>query len=449
MKKIFTVLIIFLSLSLKVAAEDATVKQLDFKESILIALENNNEIRAIKNSLDATEQDIGIARSSLMPKISVGEDFITTNNPAQVFALKLNQTRLTGADFAGAPNSFNHPGNLTNFMTYGMVQMPVFNKQSIEALKMAKIQYSSNGYVYLRKQEELVKNVSIAYLAIGTAQEYITVAESGLKDAQEHLRAATVRNKSGLGLYSDVLRSKTEVAEAEQRLVSANKNYKVAKRMLGLLIGSKNDVEISSKSPVLDLKEEAYYTQLAQERNDLKAMEKQVDNAKNNVKLAQADWFPSLNLSASYNLYNQSYPFGAEGNNYTAGGFLSWSVFDGNKRVYETKKAKDKVKEAQEYLEGLKKTVDFKVFEAFLGVEEANKNFELSQVALQDAQEGERLVLKRWQSGLANFVDLMDAQANLDRARANYVKSQNDLKTQLITLYFESGVIKKELNLED
>jgi len=448
MKKILTVLILFLSLSIRVEAEDNAVKQLDFKESILVALENNNEIRAMKDSLNATEQDIGIARSNFMPKIGVGEDFTTTNNPAQVFALKLNQRRLTGADFAGAPNSFNKPGNLTNFMTYGMVQMSVFNKQYFEELKIAKTQYSANAYVYLRKQEELVKNVAIAYLAIGTTEEYIKVAESGLKDAQEHLRVATIRNKSGLGLYSDVLRAKTEVTEAEQRLVSAQKNYKVAKRMLALLIGSKDDVEISNNSPDLALQDEDYYKQSAQERNDLKAMEKQVENAKNNTKLAQADWFPSLNLNASYNLYNQSYPFGADGQNYTASGLLSWNVFDG-KRGYETRKAKDKVKEAQEYLEGLKKTVDFKVFEAFLGVEEANKNFELSQDALKSAEEGGRLVLKRWQSGLANFVDVTDAQANLDRARANFIKSQNDLKTQLLTLYYESGVIKKELNLEE
>lgn len=436
-------------ISTKAFAEEIKVHPVEFKEAIAIALENNNELKGMKASLCASEREIGISRSYLMPKISVGEDFVTTNNPAQVFALKLNQTRLTSGDFAGAPGSFNNPGNITNFLTYGLIQLPVYNKASLVALKMAKVQYSSNGYVYMRKQEELIKNVAQNYLLIGTAQEYVKVAKQGLKEANEHLRIAQVRYKSELGLYSDLLRAKTEVSEAEQKLVTANKNFNVARHSLGYLLGTKNSVEISNVTPVLDLKTIDYYQGFMQHRSDVKAMEIKVQNAKNGITLAQADWFPTLNLNASYNLYNNSYPFGAEGNNYIAGASLHWDAFDGNKRHYETLKAKDKTREAEQYLEGLKNAVDFKVFEAFTSVGEANKNFELSQIALKSAEEGERLVLKRWQASLSPFVDVLDAQTNLDRARANLIKSSNDLKAQLISLYYESGVLKEELKLSE
>lgn len=127
---------------------------------------------------------------------------------------------------------------------------------------------------------------------------------------------------------------------------------------------------------------------------------------------------------------------------------MHWDVFDGMKRNYETKKANNKVKEAQFYLESLKNAIDFKVFEAFASVQEANKNYELAQIALTSAEEGNRLVTKRWQASLSPFVDVLDSQTNLDRARANVVKSCNDLKAQLITLYFESGVLKQELALD-
>ncbi len=448
-KKLIITLILMLSISSRVFAEITIAHAIDFKEAIAIALQNNDEIIAMKNALSSTERDIGIARSAMMPKLRVGEDFISTNNPAQVFALKLNQTRLSSADFAGAPGSFNSPGNITNFLTYGMLEQPIYNKKALVAMKMSKVQYSANGYIYLRKQEELIKNVSQSYLAIGTAQEYVKVAQQGLKDSREHLRISNVRYKSELGLYSDVLRSQTEVVEAEQRLVSANKNLGVAKRSLGLLLGGQESIEISNSTPVLELKPIDYYKDFAIHRNDVKAMEINVENAKNNIKLAQADWYPTLNINASYNLYNNSYPLGAEGNNYIAGAFFKWDAFDGNKRKYETLKAKDKTNEAQAYLSGLKKAVDFKVFESFAGVNEANKNFELAQAALKSAEEGERLVRKRWQSSLSTFVDVLDAQTNLDRARANFVKSCNDLKAQLITLYFESGVIKEELKLSE
>ncbi len=451
MKKLLLTVFILFAIGAKTFAENINMQEhsLDFKEAIVIALENNQEMMGMKAALSASEKDIGISRSYLLPKIKVGEDFVTTNNPAQVFALKLNQTRLTSADFSGAPASFNSPGNITNFLTYGLIEIPVFNKQSLVALKMAKTQYSANGYVYMRKQEELIKNVAQNYLQIGTAQEYVKATQQGLKDANEHLRISQVRYKSELGLYSDVLRAKTEVSEAEQRLISAQKNLNVAKRSLGFLLGTKKSVEISNITPVLELKNIEYYKDFMFHRNDLIALEINVQNAKNGVRLAQADWFPTLNLNASYNLYNNSYPFGAEGNNYIAGAFLHWDAFDGMKRNYETKKANNKVKEAQFYLESLKNAIDFKVFESFASVQEANKNFELAQITLQWAEEGNRLVTKRWQASLSPFVDVLDSQTNLDRARANLVKSNNDLKAQLINLYFESGVLREELKLSE
>jgi len=455
MKKILLIAFILFAAGTTSFAEEIKVHDqtqnppINFKEAIVIALENNQELMGMKAALSASEKDIGISRSYLLPKVRVGEDFVTTNNPAQVFALKLNQTRLTSADFAGAPGSFNSPGNITNFLTYGLIEIPVYNKASLEALKMAKTQYTANAYVYIRKQEELIKNVAQNYLQIGTAQEYVKVALQGLKEAQEHLRISQVRYKSELGLYSDVLRAKTEVSQAEQRLVSAQKNLDVAKRSLGFLLGSKNSIEISNVTPVLDLKKIDYYKGFMSTRSDVKAMEVNVQNAKNGVKLAQADWFPSLNLNMSYNLYDSTTPFGAQGNNYIAGAAFRWEAFDGLKRNYATGKAKDKTKEAEFYLESLKNAVDFKVFEAFANVHESNKNYELAQIALTSAEEGNRLVAKRWQASLSPFVDVLNAQSNLDLARANLVKSNNDLKAQLIALYYESGVLKNELRLSE
>lgn len=449
-KNLLWIFLIIFSIGTKGFAEDKSVqnKVLDFNEAIVIALENNSEINAMKAALSASEKDIGISRSYLLPRITVGEEFVTTNNPSQVFALKLNQKRFTSADLAGAPSSFNSPGNITNFMTFGLIEIPVFNKASYVGLKMVKTQYSANGYVYMRKQEDLIKNVAKNYLQIGNAQEYIKVAQQGLKEAKEHLRIAEIRYKSELGLYSDVLRAKTEVSEAEQRLVSANKNFSVAKRSLGFLLGTKESVEISNVTPILDFKVIDYYKECMSQRNDLKALEINVQNAKNGIRLAQADWFPTLNLNASYNLYQNNYPFGAEGNNYIAGAFLHWVAFDGMKRNYATKKAKDNLQEADFYLESLKNAIDFKVFESFISVQEANKNFELAQIALKTAEEGNRLVTKRWQASLSPFVDVLESQTNLDRARANFVKTNNDLKSQLISLYYESGVLKQELQLE-
>jgi outer membrane protein TolC len=433
---------IALSQTFVIAQEAITLK-----DAVKIALENNNELLAMKNSLSATERDIGIARSLLMPKLKMDETFVSTNNPGQVFALKIDQRRFTSSDLNGAPDTFNNPGIINNFMTGIAVEQPIFLKKANVGINMAKKEYSAQGYEYLRKQEELILEVSQAYLIVSTSQEYINVADKAINDAKEHLRIADIKYQNGTGLYSDVLRANTALTEAQQNFITAQKNSNLAKRTLGLLLGKTDSVDIIDTVPDIAIQDSAYYDSVSLYRNDIKSMELKVENANNNIKFTEADYFPTIGAGGGYQLYDHRAPFAFEGHNYTVSGSMKWDAFDGKKRKYEKLKAQDKFAEAQQYLEGFKKSVSYKVFESLQEIEEAKKNLELSNAALLSAEEGKRLVLKRWENSLSPFVELMDTQTNLDRARANVIKSQNNYKSALLQLSFESGTIFKDLGI--
>jgi outer membrane protein TolC len=292
-----------------------------------------------------------------------------------------------------------------------------------------------------------MKAVAQAFISISMDEDIIKVIELDLDDKKEQLKIAEIRYKSKKGPYSTVLEATTLVALAEQKLVTAKRNLVVTKRALGLLLGTREAVEIAKVMPKFGLCAIEYYKQYAEYRNDVKAMDIHVQNSKNNIKLAQADWYPRLTMNAIYNLNSNTFPLGVQGNNYIAGAFFRWEAFDGNKRKYEILKAKDQSIEAKENLEWLKKTVDFKVFESYSKVEELNENLKIAITALKAAEEGKNLIIKRWQNSLSKFVEVEEAQANLDKARAEVVNSRDELKLELINLYFESGTIKKELQL--
>jgi outer membrane protein TolC len=82
-------------------------------------------------------------------------------------------------------------------------------------------------------------------------------------------------------------------------------------------------------------------------------------------------------------------------------------------------------------------------------VEEAQKNVELAESSLRTAEEGTRLVKLRYQNSLSPFVDLLNAQVNLDRTRANLVAKRNEYKLAIATLSFESGTILEDLGIEE
>ena len=243
----YAIAVIFLILSLLAATAERGMAEtrLTLPEAVLTALESNHELKAQRNSHDAKQADVGIARSFLLPKISLEERYLRTVNPTYAFMTKLNQERIGPADFA--PDTLNHPDPVSDFQTALSFEQPIFVKKAIIGLEMSKREVEASQEALQRKKEEIAFKVVQYYLMVGTAAGYVGVAKRALEDAREHQRLAELRYSTGLGLYSDTLRAGTVVAEARQRLVSAEKNRSVAKRALGLMIGSGGAVDITER----------------------------------------------------------------------------------------------------------------------------------------------------------------------------------------------------------
>jgi outer membrane protein TolC len=443
-KIIIYTLILVSPLTLRTLGEEL---RFSLKEAVQIALENNHEIKAFKSSVSAGKSDISIARSTLLPQITFQEKFIRTDNPTSVFSFKLNQQRFSQSDFE--ISSLNNPNPISDFETSLSFEQPILVIRDTLGIRTAKNEFLAQGEDLARKKEELAFRVVQSYVMVQTAKEFVNVAERALEDAKEHLRIANARFKKGLGLFSDTLRASTAVTEAEQELISARKDMSVAKRELGLLLGMSESVDTDADIQEIPLKEIDYYKDESLSRHDIRSLELRYENAKTNVRIAEAGYLPTFGVRGSYQLNDHNAPFGGEGDSWSVMAFLRWNLFDGARREYERAKAKHKVKEAEERLSGLKKAVSFEVYEAYLGVEEARKNLELAESALKTAEEGRRLVRIRYENSLSPLVDLLDAQLNLDRARANFTAKKNEYHLAIARLGFASGTILQDLEVEE
>lgn len=421
-------------------------KPYTLKQAVEAALKGNPEVRAFEGTVGAASEDIGIARSRLLPKITFEERFMRTDNPTLAFSSKLNQGRFTSQDFAIA--SLNTPDPINDYQTSISFEQPLYVRMAHVGLDMAKTEYSATVEDFSRKKEEVAFNTVKTYLMAVSAQGFVNASKKAVEDSREHLRLAEARYKADLGLYSDVLRASTSVTAAEQALISAEKNLKVAKRALALLMGFEGSIEPAPEVPEFKVKDQNYYTSASSARNDLRAFETRYDNARKNIDLAGSDYFPMLGIGGSYQMNDHESPFGSEGDSWHVSAFLRWNIFDGSLRSHESKKARHKALEAANRLDGFKKAVSFRVYEAWLAIDETRKNAELAEAALKTAAEGERLVRIRFENSLSPIVDLLDAQASLDAARANAVLRKNEYLTAVANLSYESGTIFTDLGLE-
>jgi outer membrane protein TolC len=449
---VVTICLVLTSLSLAVSTgsdiNSTSERKISLKTAIQLALENNHQIKAFAYSVSAAQQDVGIAGSELLPKIAIEENLTRTDTPASVFASKLNQGRFSTADLAGAPGTFNNPGYLNNYQTEFSIEQPIFAPSAWIGMDIADRQSQAKSEEFQRAKEQIVYRVVSEFLTVQTAGEIVTTSLNSVYDANEHLRISQVRFDANLGLYSDVLRATTAHKQAQQILITAQKNLSLAKRSLGMATGTRDSFDVEPEFPQITIKQSEYYTASALGRRDLKAMQKKLEVAQKSIELAKADYLPVIGLRGAYQLDDHSNVFGSEGDSWFGGIFLKWYLFEGAKRNSQISKAKFELERTRENLSEFENTIAFKVYQAWLTVEESQKNVQLAGSAMESAQEGERLVRKRYENSLSPLVDLLDTQVMLDNARSNVVTRENEYRVAAMTLFFESGTILNDLNLE-
>jgi outer membrane protein len=421
--------------------------KLSLEEAVRIALKNNHDLRTLGNAVLAQGSDVGISRSSLLPKINLEEMFVRTNNPTSVFSIKLNQERFSMSDFE--IRNLNNPDPISDFQTTFSVEQPILALKEFFTLKSSKKNFEAAGEEFDRKTEAVAFRVIQSYITVRIAKEFVGVAERAIDDAKENLRISDSRYKKGLGLFSDTLRASTSVTEAEQQLVSAIKNLKVAKRALGVILGMTESIDVDEKPIDMPLADIDYYREESISRKDILSLESRYEGARLNVRSYESGYIPTVGVAGTYQLNDQNAPFGAEGNSWFLMAFLRWEIFNGGKREYERSRAKHEAAEVKEQLDGLKNAVSFQVFESHLALEEAKKSVELAESSLRTAEEGTRLVKLRFQNSLSPLVDLLNAQVNLDRARANLVAKRHEYQLAIARLSFQSGTILKDLEIEE
>lgn len=446
-KIVFTSLCIFIFLCQFQIPANAE-KQLYLGNAINMAFENNNELKAFRKALSAQKKNIKSKRSALLPKLRFEESFLSTNNPSQFLALILNQQRFSNRELNNLPLSINKPPPINNFLTAFTLEQPILDRQGKITWDIAKNEYSAFEYDFLRKNEEVIHGVVLAYLQVYKNKLLLDNAVINIKETKQNLKIA--KDKSNSKSNADITRASVSVTTSEELYSLRKKNLLISKRALGLAIGLVESFDvIATILPELPLCEIDYYNDKSMSRNDLKSLEMKKVLAKNNVKLAQAEYYPKIAMNGSYLFYDHRYPFGEEGHNYITGAYIKWTGFDGLKRHYETSKSKDKLAEVEELLEGYKKKVLFQVYESYLNVVEAQRNLKLSKIELKEAIESKNNIFEEYKKNIEPIIDLLSGQVRLNLARINYIENQYKQASALFNLSYMSGTILEDLQIKD
>jgi len=419
--------------------------EVTLQEAVERALVRSDQVIAGMKRVESAGHRYAEAWGHLLPKVTLHERYMKTDTPAYVFSTKINQEAFTLEDLGGAPDSFNDPDTVEDYETVLSLEQVLFSRRAFLGTEMAGAEREAARLRFSREEQEVVFRVYEAYFNSLMAEAYLETAESALQDAEEHLRLAKVAVAAGTGLEADRLRAEVALSDARRLKLKVLNDVELSRLRLGLAMGEDDAIRplrtsLSGERPELSSLEAAL-----PERPDIRAMEEQVLNARRNVRMMESEFLPDIGFFGALQANDPDTVFGNQGTSYRVGIGLQWNVFSGFTSAARRASARADEEAASRMLAAMKKQARFRVHEAYRRAEEAEKSLDLSNSALLAAEEGARLTRLRYENGLTTMVSLLDAQAALNRARSDLVRTEMEYNLALGRARHEAGTLLLEL----
>ncbi len=438
-------LISVFTLLLSVFSFSQETKQLSLQEAVQLGIENSKTIKAAESGVMVSEKKLKSTKALQYPDVSVTGQYLHLFDTTHV-DLKIGHNSAENEE-PSEPSSGTNPK--PSYMMFGMasVSVPVFNgfklrnsiKESEYAVELSKIN-SEN------QKENVVYQILQLYFSLYKTQKSIEVLKENETRAVQ--RTTDFKNfmDNGLLARNDYLRSQLQVSNVRLSLEEANTTYENLNYQLDILLGLPEDLIIEpenlTNTEILPI-ENADYSN----RKDIQSLEQQAKIAETEIKIAKAGYYPSLSLSGGYAALEID-GVATVTNATNAGIGLSYnlaSIFKNKSKVEEAKAAKY-ADEAN--LEAKKDNAKIEIKEAFNAYTLALKKNEVYSEALEQANENYRIVKDKYDNGLSDTDQLLEADIEQLQAQINQVISEADIQLALYKYAFTQGNLIKSLQLQ-
>lgn len=422
-------------------------KALTLPQAVSIALKNNPSIQGAESYADAVRRGIAMAESSRYPRLDFSEEFTRSNNPVFVFSSLLTQRQFGAQNFQ--LGNLNFPAPLNNFRTQFAATAPIFDAgQAARRVRAARLESQSAQDAKERTDQEVIFNVISSYTNELLAQENVLVAETSVKSAQEDLARAQAREEQGQALLSDVLLAKVQLARAREDLISARNSEAIGQATLNVAMGLAENAPIRIEEKLTEsvfqggTLEERQKQALAL-RPDYRQTLLGKEKAANSIAEARAQFLPTVNAFAGWEVDNQSFA-SRGGNNWMAGARLNFNLFDGGLRRSSLAESHAKERQAGAEITQMASAVRLQVREAFLNLTAASDRVEVSRQSAAQIEESLRILRDRYETGLATITDVLGTETARARARRDYLNAVFDYRMAYAALELATGELAPE-----
>jgi outer membrane protein len=403
---------------------------LSLSRAVDLALCNNAQVRFAWAGIRERAAAVGAARASYWPQLSVS-------------ASELNER-------TGYPGSAVPATNTTGKTVFASFDWRLFDfggRSSRYRAARSLLQAATASRDATLQQ--VLGAVVQAYFDAITARATLNDRIESESIAQRTLASAQRREAQGVASENDSLQARAALERAILQRNRARADDQKAVAVLAYVLG------IPAESPItlpasLDAHAGASRRDLAAwlretERHHpaIVAARAAVQAARDEVVSARSAGRPTVDLTANY--YQNGFPNqGLTSTNLratTVGITVTVPLFDGFLTHYNVEQARAAVKASEARLRGTRQATLTAVVEAYADAESALRNVQVSKDLLDAAQAAMASSRRRYNEGVADIVELLNAQAALAEARSERTRSLAEWRSARLRLLAAAGVL--------
>ena len=408
-------------------ADDAAIPtqvSLNLPRTIDLALQNNHSVKSAQWTYEAAKAGVSQAAAAKNP--SVGYEYNAKRSSVNgQNALQNGTSKSFGNQFA--------------------VTVPIYSAARDAAVEAARYTREGKGAALEAQYQTSKLQAAKDYYGLIMNRNKVDIAQQSVRDYDAHLTNVNQQYAVGIVAKSDVLASKTSLAEAQTNLVSTKNAADIAEstlnKYIGLPVATKvetADRELGYAPYNVTLEQARAYAML--HRAELVEAAMAVKQAEENVNKAKAGHLPSVDGSLSKSWGGDSWSGTGDSNSWTIGAGVTWSIWDGGATNESIKVQKANLEAAKEANLEQIDAVALQVHQAYLDMKAAEQTINSTRVAVEQGQENFRIATLRYRAGVGINLDVLDAETKLSTARNNYVDALYNYNIAVATLEQAMGV---------
>ena len=388
--------------------------KLTLDKAVSLALKQNPTAQiAVLQAAEAV-QDKNIARASLLPQadLQVSDSLRRINLQEQLGA---------AIPFPGIPG---HVGPLNIFHAGPGFSTPVFDLTLWNRYRSARDVANASKATSLSTREQVILLVVSQYIGTLRAMATVEASQSRVDLAQALYDQAADLQKEGVGTGIDTLRANVELQNEKQALLVAQTDRDSSLFGLSRLLNldPRQEITLGDSLSFFDTPQPDVNASLDQAlgaRQEWKALDSQVKAAEHDKRAAQDLRLPTLHADGSWAYEGTRLNNGIPVYNYEAS--FDLPLFTGGRTRAEIVKSDLQLKVLNEQKADLRNQISLDVKTSLLNLKSARNQVAVATLGVQLAKEEVEQSRDRFKAGVANNIEVIQAQDALARANDNEI----------------------------